>query len=130
MGKVLADTSVWASFFRGASSVFTDQLADLLANDAVCTTSIIRAELLSGTHNENEYRALADMLSVIDRLDETADFWDRVAHARFRLARRGVQASITDLTIAVMAYDHRCPLLTEDKDVRAISHAVPFEFFK
>jgi len=130
MAKVLVDTSVWVSFFRGASSVFTDQLAELLQNDAACTTAIIRTELLSGTRNESEFRALANTLSAIDQLSEMPDFWDRVAHYRFQLARKGIQASITDLSIALMARDHRCPLLTEDKEFRPIARVIPFEFIK
>src|ERR1700690_2782533 len=74
MPKVLVETSVWVSFFRGSSSVYTDQLAELLQNNGVSTTSIIRAELLSGTRTESEYRALGNMLSAIERLSETVDF--------------------------------------------------------
>lgn len=130
MPKVLVDTSVWVSFFRGSSSVFTDRLAELLQKNGVCITSIIRAELLSGTRNESEYRALAHTLSAVDRLSETTDFWDHVALYRFQLARRGVQPSLVDLSIAVMAHEHRCFLLTEDKAFRTIARIVPFEFFK
>ncbi len=128
-GKVLVDTSVWISYFRGASSRFTDHLDELLRHDAACLTAIIRAELLSGTRHEKEFLQLSDRLGAVDRLPEPEDLWDRVAYARFLLARRGVQASLTDLSIAEMARHHRCLLLTEDKEFRPIARVISFQFF-
>ncbi len=123
---VLVDTSVWIDFFQGEKTSLVQKLADLLKDDRVCTAGIIRAELLSGTRHEKEYRTLANTLFAVPVLHEPEDLWDRIAHYRFRLAHRGIQASIPDLIIAVLAEHHRCPLLTQDKTFSSFTRVIPF----
>jgi predicted nucleic acid-binding protein len=66
-------------------------------------------------------------LSSVHRLADPADLWERVAEARFNLARQGVQAHLVDLTIAITASVHGHALLTRDRDFEAIARVVPVD---
>ena len=58
---------------------------------------------------------------------DAARLVDRVAEARYTLARRGYQASLIDLVIALACLDAGHKLVTRDRDFRAISRVVPLE---
>ena len=124
---ILADTSVWIDFFRSAKSDHSQKLADYLEQDRVCIVQVIRAEILSGSKTEMEYEKIKEGLSALPLLDDFPGFWDAIARARFRLARKGFQASIPDLMIAVSAGHYGCGLFTLDKEFRQISTVVPFQ---
>lgn len=128
-GGVLVDTSVWVRFFRGSDAEQGAVLSALVRENRVWMTSIVRAELLSGTRDEREYRLLDERLSAIPMLKEMPDLWDRVAQARFRLARKGYQSSLVDLTIAVSAHHSHVRLWTLDLGFRAIQEVIPLKFF-
>src|SRR4051812_41926452 len=114
MAKVVVDSSVWIDFFRSGKSREADELERLARSGLVCITDIIRVELLSGTRSDAEYRELEDRLANIPLLEIYSGFWNQLALARFGLARRGVQASIVDLSIAVLAHRYACSILTLD----------------
>src|SRR3989338_9048673 len=115
MAKVVVDSSVWIDYFRRDKSPSAPLLAKLVRSSQAWITVIIQVELLSGTRNEAEYRMLEDRLTSIPILPETSDFWNRVARARFRLARHGIQAAVTDVSIAVMTSLNGGSLWTLDR---------------
>ena len=92
-------------------------------------TPIIRVELLSGTRRDAEYRMLEDRLTSIPILPEKEDFWNQVALARFRLARRGIQAAVTDVSIAVAASTHGCALWTLDRQLDSMVKVLRLRLF-
>jgi predicted nucleic acid-binding protein len=122
---VLVDTSVWVRFFRMAQSPEARTLDALLALAAVTTCAPIRAEVVSGAPTPREFarlRALFDALSV---LEPPGDVWRQLEACRFALARRGHQASVVDLFIALTAQAHRVAFWTLDEDFRHLSAVVP-----
>ncbi len=128
MSRVLADSSVWIRMFReGDAAPETNLLGRLLRDGFVCTNGLIRAELLSGVRTKDQFRGLEDLLSAVPNLEDPPGQWDSVAAARFWLARRGFQASIADLLVAVSAGHHRKALLTLDRAFLEIQGAVKFE---
>jgi tRNA(fMet)-specific endonuclease VapC len=127
--KVLVDSSVWIDFFRRTHSSPVDVLGELVREDLACMTPIIRAELLSGTRSEAEYRMLEDRLGSVGVLSEPEDLWNQVAWARFRMARRGLQTSIVDVSIAVMARTHGCLLFTLDRQFSRMAKTIPFKLY-
>ena len=60
-------------------------------------------------------------------LPDLPDPWPRVAEARFALARRGTQAALVDLLIALTAAEANHVLLTRDSDFRRIAAVVSVE---
>ena len=125
---VLVDTSVWIDFFRSGNSPEAWKLVEALEQDRVCCVSVVRAEILSGARNEKEYWNLKDYFSAFPVLSEPADFWDRVARARFHLARKGISIAIPDLCIAILAEEHPCVLLTRDQEFHRIAKVVRLKF--
>lgn len=126
MSRALVDSSAWIDFFRGRPDAVR-RIDELLADDQAATTSIITAEVISGSRTRAEFDELRTMFAALPQLGPPEDLWDRVAESRFSLARRGVQANLVDLAIAVTAsaFGHR--LLTRDRDFVAIARATPVE---
>ncbi len=124
MSLVLADTSVWIDFFKSGRSEEVEKLTSLLEEDRVCIVPIIKAEILSGARTESEFDALKEKLSALPSLKEPDNIWEDAAWARFRLARKGIQTALIDLSIAITASHNHCGLLTRDNEFRQISSVV------
>jgi predicted nucleic acid-binding protein len=116
--------------FRHAASATTRTLGALLLEGDVCIHGIVRAEILSGSRSESEFLLLKNYLSAIPVPPDPDDLWDRVAVARFKLSRKGYQASIADLVIGVTAVVHRKKLFTLDLQFKNIQSALPFQFYQ
>jgi tRNA(fMet)-specific endonuclease VapC len=99
----------------------------LLADGRAAITGPIAAEVLSGARSRWDFDMLKSLFEGLDRLGEPASLWDRVAEHRFMLARKGYQASLIDLTIALAALDTGHVLLTRDADFKVIRDVVPLE---
>lgn len=124
---ILVDTSVWIDFLAKGTSASSHLLEESIKTDSVCMTPLIRAEILSGARNDKEYNLLASTLSGVKILSEPGEFWDRLARYHYLLSRRGFQVLIPDLSIAIYAHFHGCPLLTADKAFRKIAQVVPIK---
>ncbi len=126
MSDILVDTSAWVAFFRGDAAAIR-RVDPLLAEGRVAITGPVFAEVLSGARRPADFDLLNRLLRGLDRLSEPEALWDRVAEHRFALARRGYQASLVDLTIALAALDSGHTLLTRDRDFRRIQAVIPAE---
>lgn len=124
MSDTLIDTSAWIAFFRG-DPVAVRRVDRLLADGRAAITGPVLAEVLSGAPTRATFQMLERLLHGLERLPEPDAVWDRVAEHRFTLARRGYQASLIDLTIALTALDTDHTLLTRDRDFRRIQAVVP-----
>lgn len=123
-GLVLVDTSVWVRFFRQAHTPEARLLDELLTGGPVATCAPIRAEVVSGAPTEREWNRLRKLFDALVPLEPPQDLWHRVEEDRFRLARRGYQASLVDLMIALTAQAHHTALWTLDDDFDHIGTVV------
>ena len=126
MSDTVVDTSAWVAFLRG-EAVAVRRVGPLLTNGRVAITGPISAEVLSGTRSRWEFDTLKSLLEGLGRLDDPVSLWDRVAEHRFMLARKGFQASLIDVAIALSALDAGHRLLTRDADFKPIQTVVPIE---
>lgn len=126
MSLTVVDTSAWISFFRGDAAAIR-RVDPLLAAGSVAVTGPILAEVLSGAGSRAEFDRLRDLFLGLDRLADSPELWERVAEARYALARKGQQASLVDLSIALACFDAGHALVTRDRDFRAIARVLPFE---
>lgn len=85
------------------------------------------AEVLSGAPTLAALARLRTLLRSLDWLSEPRDIWDRAAETRFALARRGHQASLVDVYLALSAAEAGHALLTRDTDFARIKEALPLE---
>jgi predicted nucleic acid-binding protein len=122
----VVDTSAWISFFRGDGTTVR-RIDPLLAEGTVAVTGPILAEVLSGAGTRSEFEHLKELFEGLERLVDPTDLWDRVAAFRYSLARKGHQASLIDLSIAISCYDGGQTLMTRDRDFRAIARVVPLD---
>jgi predicted nucleic acid-binding protein len=127
VNPVLVDTSAWVEFLRRKESPAGRLVDALLAEDRLCTVAPIVAEVVSGARDRKEYETLRRSFGALRRLAEPEDLWDRIAEARYALARKGTQAAILDLWIAVAAAHAGVPLLTLDADFERIAKLVPVD---
>jgi predicted nucleic acid-binding protein len=127
---VLVDTSVWIRFFRQPDSQEARTLDLLLAAGPVATCLPIRAEVLSGAPTRREFDRLRDLFGALALLDLPSNAWLMVEEHRFLLARRGFQASLVDVLIALTAAQHQAELWTLDDDFRQIATAIPFRRYE
>ena len=126
MNLAVVDTSAWISFLRGDAAAVR-RIDPLLADGTAAVTGPILAEVLSGAATRAEFDHLRDLFEGVERLADPPDLWDRIAETRYALARRGHQASLVDLAIALACLDGGHSLLTRDRDFRAIARVVPVE---
>lgn len=124
MSSVLIDTSAWIAFFRGDRAA-KQRIDPLLAAGGAAVCGPVYAELVSGAPMPAQLRALADHLRGLDWLEPASSVWERIASARFGLARAGKQVGVLDLFIALAAADHGAELLTRDRDFLDIAEVVP-----
>jgi predicted nucleic acid-binding protein len=99
----------------------------LLAEGRLAIAGAVYAEILSGTASRSDFVLLGGLLHGLEWLPEPANLWERIAQARFTLARRGFQAAILDLIIALCAMEASHTLLTRDRDFTRIQTVLPFE---
>jgi predicted nucleic acid-binding protein len=126
LSLTVVDTSAWISFLHGDAATVR-RIDPLLAEGTAAVTGPIVAEILSGAGTRAEIDRLRDLLTGLERLSDPPDLWDRIAEIRWTLARKGHQASLVDLAIALACLDGGHSLLTRDRDFRAIARVVPIE---
>jgi predicted nucleic acid-binding protein len=126
MTEVLVDTSAWVAFFRGDKGA-VGRIDTLVAENRVSTTGAVYAEVVSGAPSLPVFHRLCATFRALDWVEVPTDVWERVATTRFTLARRGIQATVVDLVIAVTASQSGRGLLTRDRDFEPISEVIPLD---
>ena len=129
MSELLVDSSVWIDFFRGAPNVVR-RMDAAVDQDQGAVCGPIVAEVLSGTRTRADFARVREAFEGLALLPEPIDAWPRVGEARFALARRGTQAALIDVLIALTAADTSHALLTRDADFRRIAAVIPIELEK
>ena len=129
MSDLLVDSSVWIDFFRGAPNVVR-RMDAALEQDRVAVCGPIVAEVLSGARTRADLARVKAAFEGVEMLPDPVDAWPRVGEARFALARRGTQAALVDVLIALTAAEAGHALLTRDPDFRRIAAVVPVELEK
>lgn len=126
MSDVLVDSSAWIDFLRGVREAVR-RVDMLLADDRAATMPVITAEVTSGARTRMVFDELRIRFAALPSLPTAGDLWERVAEARFTLARQGSQAHLVDLAIALTAADAGHRLLTRDRDFAVIAKVVAFD---
>jgi predicted nucleic acid-binding protein len=127
--SVLVDTSVWVEYFRRGESRSAILLDELLEAGVVVMCAPVKAEVLSGAPAKAQFQKLKDLLEGLPMSEAPKDMWDRIAQTRFLLARKGIQATVIDLWIAIVAEQEQLLMWTLDKDFLAIRDVVHFAVF-
>ena len=131
MSDVLVDTSVWLEFFRVRDSPYAAALDQLLEEERVCTSTLIKAEIIPGARTPKQFRDLKEYFDALPLTTEPASLWEEIMEVQFQLKRRGINGiSIPDLMIAVVAKANSKVLFTKDHDFQLIQRALPVELLQ
>lgn len=131
MSNVLVETSGWLKIFRVQDSPYAEALDQLLEEERVCTSDLIKAEIIPGARTPKQFRELKEYFDALPLATEPASLWEEIREVQFRLKRGGINAiSIPDLMIAVVAKAHSTVLFTKDHDFQLIQQALPVELLE
>lgn len=123
--RVLVDTSVWVSYFRGGSPVIFEKVDRLLAGAEVCVPKIVLAELIQGAKSEREISTIEDFFDAFTILDQGQGTWLKAGKLPRQLKNRGKTIHLLDCYIAVIAQENACAILTLDEHFKEIQQAMP-----
>jgi predicted nucleic acid-binding protein len=123
--KVLVDTSVWVSYFRGGSSSISERVDGLLASGEVCVPKIVLAELVQAAKSEREVSTIEDFFDAFTILDQGSETWMKAGKLARELKKRGKTIHLLDCYIATIAQENDCAILTLDDHFREIQKAMP-----
>jgi predicted nucleic acid-binding protein len=130
MSRILVDSSVWIEFFRRADAPTSLVLDHLLAHRLVCTTGLIKAEVVPGAHSPGDFRRLRSLFDALPLAPERDGFWTHLARFRYRLHVNSVFGiGIPDLIIATVAIQNRKLVFTADEDFARMMPYVPVRLF-
>ncbi len=119
----LADSSVWIDYFRGAVTVQTEKLHQLLGTEPLAIGDLILMEVLQGFSKEKDFQTAKSLLTSLTVVELGGRANAIQAAKNFRLLRaRGVtiRKSI-DTLIATWCIENGCALLHSDRDFEPFS---------
>jgi predicted nucleic acid-binding protein len=113
----LVDTSAWLfALKKDFIPAAKNRISDLLNENAVITTGIIKLELIGGTRTKTEFQRLKTRLDALDTISTDKSLWNGACDLAFSLRRKGITIPYTDIMIAAAA------LITEATVLHADMH--------
>ena len=131
MSVVLADTSAWIEYLRGADSRTRTAVRERVPRRQALLTEPVVMELLAGAVTEQRANMLGSMLGSfpLEPIDPATDYTG-AAHI-YRVCRRagGTLRNQLDCLIAAVAIRTGVPLLHRDADFDFIAQHTPLEIY-
>jgi predicted nucleic acid-binding protein len=113
---VLIDTSAWILALRKAPSpVVKDEVEQLLVENRVAISPMIRLELLGGTKSLSEFNRLKSRLDALHQIPANEANWELATQLSFKLRQKGRVIPYTDILIGATAIITGCLLLHADR---------------
>jgi hypothetical protein len=130
MSRILVDSSIWIEFFRHPEAPVSLVLDHLLIHRLVCTTGLVKAEVVPGTQSPRDFRKLQRLFDALPSAPEREGFWTHLVRFRHRLQTKGVPGiGIPDLIVATVAIQNRKLVFTLDEDFPRMLPHVPVRLF-
>jgi predicted nucleic acid-binding protein len=129
--SVLVDTSVWSMALRRDQPSPSRELEALRAaveGGDVCLLGVILQEVLQGFPSFERARRLVERLSPFPLLSMHRGDYVYAGEIRNRCRAKGLAISTIDAQIAAAAINHRCTLLTVDRDLTGVANLFPLRF--
>ena len=129
--SVLVDTSVWSIALRRDRPPPSRELETLRAaieGGDVCLLGVILQEVLQGFPSFDRTRRLVEHLSPFPLLPLHRGDYVYAAEIRTQCRVKGLAISTIDAQIAAAAINHRCALLTLDRDFTGVARHFPLRF--
>ena len=129
--SVLVDTSVWSIALRRdnpAAGREVETLRAVIDRGDACLLGVILQEVLQGFPSADRTRRLVEYLSPFPMLSLHRGDYVYAAEIRNKCRAKGLAISTLDAQIAAAAINHRCALLTVDRDFEGIARHFPLRF--
>jgi len=132
MAGVLVDTSVWIEFFNRPGSPKAERLAELIRDDAVILSGLVRCEILMGFRSDLEFRRVRDLLAGFDTIDDgNEEVRDLAVHIFRTCRKKGLTVrSLVDCLIAAAALSRKLAVLHHDRDFDAVARVFPLRLLR
>ncbi len=131
MSLVLVDTSAWIDFFRDDSSPYGVVVDALLQEGLVCTTGLVKAEILPGARTKKEFNLLSEYFNVLPFLADSVDMWDKVIAGQRKLKQKGINGvGIPDLIVAITAMAHDVEVFSKDHHFDSMNEIIGLKLFE
>lgn len=114
----LVDTSVWIPLLRGQSDQKGQFLESLLEEGEASLCEVVYAEICFGAGNKRQFEKYAGYFGNLPFLALPENWHRRAAEIGYSLRIKGHKPFLGDLLIALIALEHKVPLVTHDKDFR------------
>ncbi len=127
IARFLIDTSAAA---RMTNALVRARIEPLITGGVVATCATLDAEALYSARSPAEYEQLrADRRSAYEYLGTDEEHWQQAFAAQRELARTGRHRAvgIADLLTAVLAGEHRLPLIHYDADFGVAAEVMAFD---
>ncbi len=120
-GRVLIDTSVWIAYFQAhAPARVLEKMDELLSDGDIHVPKIVLAELIQGAHSEKNLEVIREFAEAFTIIGESADTWMEAGKLSFALKKKGKTINLADCYIAILTKEHKCSVLTLDKNFKEI----------
>lgn len=130
MTEVLVDSSAWLEFFKPAGKqLFKEVITELISNQIILIPGIIKVEILRGSRSHQEYEMLDNTLNGVKYLGVSEVFWKRLSLFNYDLSRKGVNVSLSDAYIALLAMENDVELLHCDRHFDLIAGKTKLKVF-
>lgn len=120
-GKVLIDTSVWITFFRGTEPDLTERVGALLKSGKAAYAGVIALELINGAKGRRELDVLHDAFDAMECLPVTEATFLSAGKLGYEVARKGNTMGAVDLLIAQIAIENDAALVSYDEHFSVIA---------
>ncbi len=114
---IAADTSTWIAFLEGERGEDVRLLDKALEDRQVLMVPVVLTELLSDPKLPS---GVADTLSEVPMITIEAGYWQRAGALRAKVLSKRRKARLGDALIAQTCIDRGIPLVTRDRDFRAL----------
>jgi predicted nucleic acid-binding protein len=127
MNKILVDSSVWISFFKGTTE--GKLLFPLLDSNSACINDLILAELIPSLNHKKEM-ILVGLLKSIERIKMEID-WEDIIHMQTINLKNGInKVGVPDLVIAQNAIQNKIRLFSFDKHFEIMRKHIDIKIFE
>ncbi len=117
---IIADTSVWISFFNFPDSSEKRAVGFLIDADDIAITGVALTEILQGCRSRKDFSMVKDLLLALPWLETTQSVWIKAGEISSSLLRRGVTLPIPDLVLAAVAMEYKCRVYSLDRHFEMI----------
>lgn len=130
MKLVLVDTCIWVDFFRNFNVALGDRLENLISEDRVLLSDVVRSELLIGARDKKELEELNSVLEGLNVAEINSKTFIKAGELGFLMRREGFTFPLSDLIITAQAINHESQIWTFDKHFSTLEKTLEIDLLQ